>query len=71
MYVGITRARATLAISTLRRRKRATHAALPSRFIAKMKLHETQPVADPRAKLMALRAAAVERAAAERSQPAI
>jgi ATP-dependent DNA helicase Rep len=64
MYVGITRARATLAISTLRRRKRGRQmqAALPSRFIAEMKLHETQQIADPRAKLMALRAAAAERA---------
>ena len=66
MYVGITRARATLAVSTLRRRKRGRqmHAALPSRFIAEMKLHETQAVEDPRAKLKALREAAAERARA-------
>ncbi|HEY2189282.1 MAG TPA: 3'-5' exonuclease, partial [Caldimonas sp.] len=70
MYVGITRARATLAIGTLRRRKRGrqAQAALPSRFIAEMKLHETQQVADPRAKLMALRAAAAERARAARRE---
>ena len=65
MYVGITRARSTLAVSTLARRKRGrdTVAAMPSRFIAEMKLEEARVVADPRAKLMALRAAAAERAA--------
>jgi ATP-dependent DNA helicase Rep len=70
MYVGITRARTTLAIGTLRRRKRGrqVQAALPSRFIAEMKLHETQQAADPRAKLMALRAAAAERARAARGE---
>jgi len=64
MYVGITRARATLAVSVLRRRKRGrrAEAALPSRFIAEMKLDEVKRVEDPRAKLMALRAAAAERA---------
>jgi len=63
MYVGITRARATLAVGMLRRRKRGRQSqpAVPSRFVAEMKLHETQAVADPRAKLMALRAAAAER----------
>ena len=68
MYVGITRARATLAVSVLRRRKRgrSIQAAMPSRFIAEMKLHEAQKVEDPRGKLMALRAAAAERAAAAR-----
>ena len=64
MYVGITRARATLAVSTLARRKRGRDmvAALPSRFIAEMKLDEERVVVDPRAKLLALRAAAAERA---------
>ena len=64
MYVGITRARATLAVSTLARRKRGRDmvAALPSRFIAEMKLDEERLVVDPRAKLLALRAAAAERA---------
>jgi ATP-dependent DNA helicase Rep len=64
MYVGITRARATLVVSHLKRRKRGreTVAAVPSRFIAEMKLHEAEVVADPREKLKALRAAAVERA---------
>jgi ATP-dependent DNA helicase Rep len=64
MYVGITRARATLVVSTLRRRKRGREmvAAAPSRFVAEMKLHEAEAVADPREKLKALRAAAAERA---------
>ena len=71
MYVGITRARTTLAISMLRRRKRGRQlqAALPSRFIAEMKLHETQAVEDPRAKLRALRAAAAARAKAADADP--
>jgi len=52
-------------VSTLARRKRGrdTVAAMPSRFIAEMKLDEARVVADPRAKLLALRAAAAERAA--------
>jgi len=58
MYVGITRARATLAVSTLRRRKRGreTVAGMPSRFIAEMKLDERKPREDPREKLKRLRA---------------
>jgi ATP-dependent DNA helicase Rep len=66
MYVGITRARNTLAVSTLRRRKRGrdTVQGVPSRFIAEMKLHEVQAKTDPREKLKALRAAAAARAAA-------
>ena len=64
MYVGITRARQTLAVSTLARRKRGRDivAAVPSRFIAEMKLDEARTVVDPRARLLALRAAAAERA---------
>ena len=63
MYVGITRARATLVVSTLRRRKRGreTVAAMPSRFIAEMKLAEAGSAVDPREKLKALRAAAADR----------
>jgi ATP-dependent DNA helicase Rep len=66
MYVGITRARTTLAVSTLRRRKRGrdTVQGVPSRFIAEMKLHEVTAKEDPREKLKALRAAAAPRAAA-------
>jgi ATP-dependent DNA helicase Rep len=64
MYVGITRARHTLAVSTLRRRKRGrtTVSAVPSRFIAEMKLNEVSAKVDPREKLRALRAAAIQRA---------
>ncbi len=71
MYVGITRARATLAVSVLRRRKRGRRmeAALPSRFIAEMKLDEVKRVEDPRARLMALRAAAAERARGASTSP--
>jgi ATP-dependent DNA helicase Rep len=66
MYVGITRARTSLAVSTLRRRKRGrdTVQGLPSRFIGEMKLHEIQAREDPRARLKALREAAAARAAA-------
>jgi ATP-dependent DNA helicase Rep len=65
MYVGITRARRTLAVSTLRRRKRGRDhvPALPSRFIAEMKLDEKTVKEDPREKLKALRAEFVKRAA--------
>jgi ATP-dependent DNA helicase Rep len=65
MYVGITRARRTLAVSTLRRRKRGrdTVQGIPSRFIAEMKLHEVVAKEDPRARLKALREAAAQRAA--------
>ena len=64
MYVGITRARHTLAVSTLRRRRRGrtTVSAVPSRFIAEMKLTEASAKVDPREKLRALRAAAIQRA---------
>ncbi len=64
MYVGITRARTTLVVSTLGRRKRGreTVAGVPSRFVAEMKLGEAGPSVDPREKLKALRAAAAERA---------
>jgi ATP-dependent DNA helicase Rep len=58
MYVGITRARTTLAVSTLRRRKkgRDTVTAIPSRFIAEMKLDEAVVKDDPRERLKKLRA---------------
>ena len=57
MYVGITRARTTLVVSTLRRRKkgRETVAGVPSRFIAEMKLNQVQSKEDPRERLKALR----------------
>ncbi|MBC7954517.1 MAG: ATP-dependent helicase, partial [Cytophagales bacterium] len=64
MYVGITRARRTLAVNVLRRRKkgRDTIQGVPSRFIGEMKLHEAKANENPREKLMALRAAAAKRA---------
>jgi len=57
MYVGITRARTTLAVSTLRRRKkgRETVMGVPSRFIAEMKLNEAKSQEDPRERLRKLR----------------
>ena len=64
MYVGITRARSTLGVSVLRRRKRGREiiAGVPSRFIKEMKLDEVTAKEDPREKLKALRAAAAARA---------
>jgi ATP-dependent DNA helicase Rep len=58
MYVGITRARITLAVSTLRRRKkgRDTVQGIPSRFILEMKLHEATTKEDPRERLKRIRA---------------
>jgi ATP-dependent DNA helicase Rep len=57
MYVGITRARTTLVVSTLRRRKkgRDTVQGVPSRFIAEMKLDEARAKEDPRERLKKLR----------------
>ncbi|MFV0680891.1 ATP-dependent helicase [Ottowia sp.] len=65
MYVGITRAQHTLAVSWTRRRKRGREivAALPSRFIAEMALDKTTTREDPREKLKALRAEFARRAA--------
>jgi ATP-dependent DNA helicase Rep len=66
MYVGITRARQTLALSTLRRRKkgRETVAGAPSRFIAEMKLNENQVREDPRERLKKLRDAMAAKSSA-------
>jgi ATP-dependent DNA helicase Rep len=66
MYVGITRARTTLVVSTLRRRKRGreTVQARPSRFIAEMKLDEAGAKQDPRERLRRLRAELAARPAA-------
>ncbi|MBV8603749.1 MAG: UvrD-helicase domain-containing protein [Pelomonas sp.] len=68
MYVGITRARRTLAVSTLRRRKkgRETVMGVPSRFITEMKLHESGNKEDPREKLKRMR----EQLAAKAAQTA-
>ena len=64
MYVGITRARLTLTVSTLMRRKkgRETVAGIPSRFIAEMKLEEAGAREDPRERLKRLRAELVAKA---------
>ena len=72
MYVGITRARQTLVVSTLARRKRGreTVAGVPSRFVAEMKLAEEGTRPDPRAHLKALRDAAARRAAAAKAEAA-
>ncbi|MEO7938948.1 MAG: UvrD-helicase domain-containing protein [Burkholderiaceae bacterium] len=58
MYVGITRAQRSLAVSWTRKRKKGREmvAAQPSRFIAEMALDSTTAREDPRAKLKALRA---------------
>ncbi|MFM1908640.1 MAG: hypothetical protein RLZZ591_2317 [Pseudomonadota bacterium] len=57
MYVGITRAQRTLAVSWTRRRKKGRDliAAQPSRFIKEMGLDQHTNKEDPRAKLRALR----------------
>ena len=64
MYVGITRARTTLVVSTLRRRKRGreTVAGVPSRFIKEMKLADAVEKGDPRERLKKLRAELAARA---------
>ncbi len=58
MYVGITRAQRSLAVSWTRKRKKGREmiAGLPSRFIAEMGLDKTTVREDPREKLKALRA---------------
>lgn len=65
MYVGITRAQRTLAVSWTRRRKQGREivAAQPSRFIAEMALDQATVREDPREKLKALRAEFARRAA--------
>jgi ATP-dependent DNA helicase Rep len=70
MYVGITRAQRSLAVSWTQRRKkgRDTVAALPSRFIAEMRLDENTIKEDPREKLKALRAEFAQRAAEAAAQ---
>ena len=64
MYVGITRAQRSLAVSWTRRRKKGRDmvAAQPSRFIAEMALDASTAKEDPRAKLKALRAEFAQKA---------
>jgi ATP-dependent DNA helicase Rep len=66
MYVGITRARQTLLVSTLRRRKkgRDTVPGVPSRFVKEMKLDEAVDKGDPRERLKKLRDAMAAKAGA-------
>jgi ATP-dependent DNA helicase Rep len=58
MYVGITRAQRSLAVSWSKKRKKGRElvAAQPSRFIAEMALEKASTREDPREKLKALRA---------------
>ncbi len=65
MYVGITRAQRSLAVSWTRRRKKGRDmiVAQPSRFIAEMGLDQTTVKEDPREKLRALRAEFAKKAA--------
>ncbi len=73
MYVGITRAQRTLAVSWTKRRKKGREmvAAQPSRFIAEMGLDKTTVREDPREKLKALRAEfAAKKAQADSAPPA-
>ena len=67
MYVGITRAQRSLAVSWTRRRKKGREmvAALPSRFIAEMGLDQATIKEDPREKLRALRAEFAAKAQAQ------
>ena len=71
MYVGITRARHTLAVSWTRRRKKGREvvAAQPSRFIAEMALDQATVREDPREKLKALRAEFARKAAQAAGAP--
>lgn len=73
MYVGITRAQRTLAVSWTKRRKKGREMvqARPSRFIAEMGLDRTTAREDPREKLKALRAefAAKAKAASSTTPP--
>ena len=66
MYVGITRAQRSLAVSWTRKRKKGREmiAAQPSRFIAEMALDVNTIKEDPRAKLKALRAEFAQKALA-------
>jgi ATP-dependent DNA helicase Rep len=65
MYVGITRAQRSLAVSWTKKRKKGREMvqAIPSRFIAEMALDKTTAREDPREKLKALRAEFAKRAA--------
>ena len=69
MYVGITRAQRTLAVSWTKKRKKGREmvAAQPSRFIAEMALDKSTMREDPREKLKALRAEFAAKAKAQQA----
>ncbi len=72
MYVGITRAQRTLAVSWLKRRKKGRES-IPgqaSRFIKEMALDQATTQEDPREKLRALRAEFAQRANDQAAQKA-
>ncbi|WP_439521028.1 ATP-dependent helicase [Hydrogenophaga sp.] len=72
MYVGITRAQRTLAVSWLKRRKKGRES-IPgqaSRFIQEMALDQNTVKEDPREKLRALRAEFAQRATEQAAQKA-
>lgn len=73
MYVGITRAQHTLAVSWTRKRKKGRDMVRmePSRFIGEMALDQATVREDPRRKLAALRAEFAQRAAASGAADAI
>ena len=70
MYVGITRAQRSLAVSWTRKRKKGREmvAAQPSRFIAEMALDQSTTREDPREKLRALRAEFARKAQAAQAE---
>ena len=70
MYVGITRAQRSLAVSWTKRRKKGREmvAAQPSRFIAEMALDKKTMKEDPREKLKALRAEFAQEGSGQRSR---
>jgi ATP-dependent DNA helicase Rep len=73
MYVGITRAQRSLAVSWTRRRKKGREmvSVLPSRFIAEMGLDKATVKEDPREKLKALRAEFAQKAQASATAAAL
>ena len=73
MYVGITRAQRSLAVSWTQRRKkgRETVSALPSRFITEMALDKETIREDPRERLKSLRAEFAQKAAATAAAQAL
>jgi ATP-dependent DNA helicase Rep len=73
MYVGITRAQRSLAVSWTRRKKKGREmvAARPSRFIAEMALDKETVREDPREKLRALRAEFAKKASASAAAAAL